>query len=537
MATQENVAESDRQIWAPLIDEINSLVDALCVLDNDESECVDILAKHVERIQNAIPLEKVCMEYPKPIHRLLFIQPLKQLEIPLDVLDILVSTGFDVDEYYNDDGIMYPHRWDINKKKVTCLHLALKNHHYNAARWLVKHGADCYKRSYEDLPGSFKHEWPYITPSTMLASQRNAPLDIFSKIKTTGNVHDVSYPLYVAVEYGYAETVLHLIKLGADLNHDTLATPPLHFAIEHGRIELADLLIKHGASVTNIDNNTSRERPLHVAVKHGHTQFALSLIKREASMWKSNAQGLNPITFYVKNVSEDTRLFNDEILLKLIPVSNVDILQSICQIFEARDLSQWQPWKEHNVEVLSNMLHKLIQHLILAEPLSIAITWSSMFYNCDYEYSVEMKVNQHEIIRWKPVKSVYLCSVLLILLRCNVSAVNAKVPSSPLTKVPSSSFFDWRRPVNEALTQSHLLRAHAAVDLLNAYKEQTTTRTLQTLCMWKIRQSMYTLNDESFQSLPVPPYLQRMLMFKDIVDVLFEGYKMWPKCMLIEELM
>ena len=179
MSRLKHADESTREIWAPLIDEINSLVDVLCVLDNDETKCVDILAKHVERIQNTIPLKQVSMQYPKPIHRLLSIQPLKRIKIPLDVLNILVTSGFEVNAYCND-GSDYYDCWQHNKK--TCLHLAVRNRHYNAARWLVKHGADCNKSSYEE--SLISYTYPYITPVILLASDRNAPIDLFSKAKS-----------------------------------------------------------------------------------------------------------------------------------------------------------------------------------------------------------------------------------------------------------------------------------------------------------------------------------------------------------------
>ena len=159
------------------------------------------------------------------------------------------------------------------------------------------------------------------------------------------------------------------------------------------------------------------------------------------------------------------------------------------------------------------MLHKLIQRLILGEPLSITMR---------RHFAFEMKLNQHVIIKLTQLKTVYLCSVLLIMLGCNVSVVYAMVP-------PSSSY--------SGNLAKQLLQAHATVDLWNAYKENVTVRKLQTLCIQKTRQSMYSLSDESFQSLPIPPYLQKMLMLKDIVDVLFEGCKMWPKHLPIEHIM
>ena len=552
MSREEHTDESTRQIWAPLINEIKSLGDAICVLDNDETKCVDILIKHVERIQKAIPPKTVSMQYPKPIHRILSIRPLKRIEIPLDVLDILVSSGFAVNEYYNNDGVSYPDRRHTTNKKFTCLHLALRNHHYNAARWLVKHDADCNKRSYEELPYSFMHKNPYISPMTMLACQRNAPLDLFTEIKTTRNLNNINNPLHVAVQFGHIDIALHLMELGADVNCVSWGLLPLHIAVEHGHTELALLLItyeasvnrtdgfgdlplhiavknghtefvllliKHGASVNQ--HGRSGDTPLHIAVKNGYTELILFLIKQGVSVRQSNGYGFLPVTCYVDKVSGDTKPFNEKILTKLIPGSNMDILQLICEIFEVKDLSQWNNWTERKVELLSDMINKLIQHLTLDEPLSVTIKWK-------YSDHFEMKINQHAIIGCKSVKTVYLCSVLLVLLRCNILVVNADVPKSP---------FHLFTPTDTQKENVGLLLAHATVDVLNAYKQKTTIRKLQTLCIWRTRQSMDSPSDESFQSLPVLRHLQKMLMLQDSADILFAGYKMWPKRMSIEVLM
>ena len=510
MSKQEKAVASARQIWVPLINEINSLMDALCVLDNDKTNCVDILAKHVERIQNTIPTKPVHMWYPKPMHKLLSVQPLTRIEIPLDVLDILVSSGFDVDEYYNDGSSHYSYS-EHNEKKVTCLHLAVKNHHYNAARWLVKHGADCNKYSYEKSLSSYS--FPDITPITLLARHRNAPLDLFNQLNTTKSLNSsLNLPLHVAAKYGHTDIALHLIELGAKVNYMSSGSPSLHIAAKHDRTELALLLIKHGAPVKQKDR--FGDLPLHIAVKNGHTELALSLIKHGAS-FSHTANGsdlaFSLIKFYINKVRNNADHFHNEIFTKLIPGRSMDILRTICEIFGEKKIK---------LEILPNMLHKLIQHLILAESLSITIR-SSWGYS-SWDYSFEMKLNIDFIFQGRPMKTLYFCSVLVILLRCNISVVNAMVP-------PSSA--------DSGISTESLLQAHATVDLLNAYKKQQTVRKLQTLCIHKTRQSMNSLSDESFQSLSVPSSIQKMLMLQDIADVLFEGYEMWPKRLSIEELM
>ena len=786
MSRQANTPKSAQQPCSSLIDEIDMLVGELIELDNDEkSKCEDILAKHVGRIRNAIPSKPEHIQYPRPMHRILSIPPLKRIEMPLDVLDVLVSSGFDVNEHDEGEDLQPWSMFSQAEKRITCLHIAVENHHYNAVRWLVQHGADCNKTSYNRSPS--------IVPITMLASNRDALLDLFDKLTTPknlnyyeysplhaavqhGNINIAQYlielgasvnfmagktlPLHIAVEQGHTELALLLIKHGASINledadhelpvlhiaakygHLGLALSliehgasvnqetrsgylPLHLAAEHGHIELAISLVKHGASVNKegkyrkvplciavehghtelalslakngasvnqksgyrdlplhmavkhghtelalslIKNgasvnqksehrdpllhmavkhghtklalslvkngasvnqkNRDRDLPLHIAVKHGHTELALSLVKNGASVNQKsgyrdrdlplytavkhghtelalslvmngasvnqkngygdlplriavehghtefalsmvkngasvnqksgygdlplhtavrhghtelvlllikhgssenhrNRYGCLPITEYITKVTYYGKHFHYGIFTKLIPGRNMDILETICQLFVERKPSD--TGKDLKLEILSSMLHSLIQHLVLLEPLSIMIRDDSLsdwrdksltFYlhlhpgkslvstNFGHTDSIEMMM-----------KPVYLCSVLVILMGCDVSFDELQLPSlgTPATNA------------------EYLMHAYALDALWNTYTQMTGVRKLQALCIQKTRQSMHSLTDESFQSLPVPPQLQNMLKLQDIADVLFEGYQMWPKCMSIEE--
>ena len=131
--SREAMKSENSEMWIQLIDEISSLVGTLHDLDNDETKSLDIISEYCQWITNAIPSEPVDIWYPKPIHRLLSIRPLHRIEIPVDILDLLVASGFDVNKYYEDNA---------SEERKTCLHLAVENHHYSAVRWLVQHGAD-----------------------------------------------------------------------------------------------------------------------------------------------------------------------------------------------------------------------------------------------------------------------------------------------------------------------------------------------------------------------------------------------------------
>ena len=317
-------------------------------------------------------------------------------------------------------------------------------------------------------------------------------------------------PLHIAVRRGHIELALSMIEHGVFVNkEDRFGGPPLHIAVRRGHAELAVLLIKHGASANKEDKQG--DVPLHIAVSDGHTELELSLIKHGASVNQSDGFGNLPIIYYVRKVNKDAKHLHDEIFTKLIPGGNMDILKTICQILN--NLCPNDTGEERKLEVVSSMLHKLIQHLIVVETLSITIRKDFVDF--------KMNLNQHAIVTCPPLKATYLCSVLLILLRCNVSYVD-EIASSLRTS---------------ATTARYLPQAHAVDALWNTYKQKTGVRKLQALCIQKSRQLMYSLTDESFQSLPVPSYLQKMLMLQDIADILLEGYKMWPKIMPIEELM
>ena len=155
-------------------------MDTLCELDDDKTKSVDIIAEYTEMITNVIPSKPLDIWHPKAIHHLLSVRPLQRIEIPLDVLEVLVSSGFDVNEYQKGDGNdsidFYEEKDALDEERKTCLHLAIKNHHYNAARWLAKHGADCDKESHNELKGNLV----YLAPISMLAMNQDAPMDLFN---------------------------------------------------------------------------------------------------------------------------------------------------------------------------------------------------------------------------------------------------------------------------------------------------------------------------------------------------------------------
>ena len=117
-----------------------------------------------------------------------------------------------------------------------------------------------------------------------------------------------------------------------------------------------------------------------------------------------------------------------------------------------------------------------------------------------------------------------MCSVLVILLGCDVSSVGSIVPQLPSLETSTA-------------IPDYLQKAYAIDDLWNAYKQKAVVKTLQALCIQKTRLSMNSLTDESFQSLPVTCRARSLLKLRDATHLLCEAYQMLPKFMAIEELM
>ena len=103
--------------------EIKDLNEALVRIDSRQS--MDGITKNIKRILNILKeisdrnLDiKTDNFYREPIHNLLSVGPLTRTEIPLNVLNQLISVGFEMN-CTDANGYM-------------CLDIAIKKHHYNA---------------------------------------------------------------------------------------------------------------------------------------------------------------------------------------------------------------------------------------------------------------------------------------------------------------------------------------------------------------------------------------------------------------------
>ena len=266
-------------------------------------------------------------------------------------------------------------------------------------------------------------------------------------------------------------------------------------------------MIEHGASVNQLDGQSNL--PLHLALLHDNSKLALSLIEHGASVNHKDTFGDVPIAYCIKRNSKP---FNNELFKRLIPKRRMDSLKIICRLSHSQHGTEPDD-TEHSTEVLFWKLSQLIQYLVLIEPLSVTIKTDIVYAN--------MVLNGHYInSNVHSLKAVCLCSVLLILMGSDVcDAENVRVLA----------------PAYASIEDKYHVKA--INKLWSAYCQKCTAKKLQTLCIKKTRQSMISLTDEHFQSLPVPSRIRRSLMLHDVADVLCEAYQKWPKCMPIEDLM
>ena len=186
--------------WDSLWDEIDSLQGTLIAIDNG-TKSVNNIAEHTKRISKELKPVHMKQSITKPhlIHQLLNMKELKNTEIPLDILGMLLSVGTDINE---DDG--------------ACLWAAVDNGHYNAAKWLVDHGANCDLQRYVRNYGVV--DWKY--PITILTRKDDAPVEMFDVLHTLENINgSKKYSLlHLSLSNCKVEYALRLLELGADVN-------------------------------------------------------------------------------------------------------------------------------------------------------------------------------------------------------------------------------------------------------------------------------------------------------------------------------
>ena len=196
--------------------EIECLKATIVIIDKDNTQSMESLTENTDRISNILQFMLHTGTHFQPIHHLLSVGPLARTEIPLEVLNQLIYVGFEMN------------CTDVNG--YMCLDIAVKNHHYNAIRLLVKHGAQ------SNIDNMRRYEPP---PITSLARQQKVPLDLLDLLATPENLNNLSrnghksLPLHTAAHRGHIQTALHLIKLGASVDQqDGLLKLPIEHLVK-----------------------------------------------------------------------------------------------------------------------------------------------------------------------------------------------------------------------------------------------------------------------------------------------------------------
>ena len=116
------------QAYEPLYREIDSLIGALREVERDSTISMDkaqeIIGTLKEKISDVLATCSQEDRNSKPIHRLLSVETLTRIQIPLDIVEMLMSSCFDVNI----------NQVDHMTKYQTCLHLAIANCHYGVVR-------------------------------------------------------------------------------------------------------------------------------------------------------------------------------------------------------------------------------------------------------------------------------------------------------------------------------------------------------------------------------------------------------------------
>ena len=130
---------NELQVCESVCEEIDSLIETLCALDSDSDNDSDSDSKSMDNAQQLIDEHKqkisavLAKHSPtcsptcctsKLLYRLLSVEPLTRVEIPLDILEMLVHSGC-YDDWFGNGG----HH---------CITAAIKSEHYAAVRWLAQ---------------------------------------------------------------------------------------------------------------------------------------------------------------------------------------------------------------------------------------------------------------------------------------------------------------------------------------------------------------------------------------------------------------
>ena len=231
-------------------------------------------------------------------------------------------------------------KFDINRRNhdnQTPLHVAIHNGHIEAAKILIKNGADVNAvDNYGNTPLSFAEErkdealikllkekgakkapakkvegFPLIDAilsNTEEGTERALSLIRARKVKE-GNF-DGMQPIHAAVQTGNVEVLTALLNGSfskyerfCDVNSRYKGDMPLHMAIKAKNWPVAELLIQNGANV-NLEDSKG-DRSLHMAIKAGNWQLAQLLIQKGADVNLEDANGVRVLSLVEEQLKQD----------------------------------------------------------------------------------------------------------------------------------------------------------------------------------------------------------------------------------------
>ena len=73
-------------------------------------------------------------------------------------------------------------------------------------------------------------------------------------------------------------------------------------------------------------------------------------------------------------------------------------------------------------------------------------------------------------------------------------------------------------------TEECITYAHAINDLWRNFHQRCKVKSLLRLCILQIRNSMSSMDDNSFLSLPVTPFTRRLLTYRDVTERIYEEW-------------
>ena len=535
MCTEEEMLYT--QLWSELHSEINGLKRTLIELDRDDRKSQDILTDHTRKISDTLQTisdnkldtrrkitdpnhsKNALFEcFPNPIHALLSIGQLRRAQIPSEVVENLISAGFDINDYDDDED-------------ETCLYRAIKYNHYNVVRLLIKHETECCDTNGEERP-----------PIILLASYSNVPLDLFDLLATPCNLEAA---LCNAAANGCIKPALHLIKLGARVDGlNSYGRLPVDYFVGHytsddlqqvgddpkqgnDEVKLVSDDFKQVSDDINQDCDDIKQVSDDIKQDGDDIKQVSDDIKQDGDDIKQVTDDIEQVSDDIEQVSDDIEQVSDNIeqvsddikqdvhdikhvsddpkqifnlFMSLLPSrpQGVDILRVICTLLKRTYMK--------TINNMNEMLHQLVQRLDIVQPLNLTIKVDS--YDCIIHLNANGVVILKGTLQHTSCQTVYLCCLILSELQLDVIT---PPDISPLLRQMS------------LLTET-MAYAHATDDLLKDFHQQHNVKSLLRHCILRIRTSMRSLDSNSFLNLPVPTYIRRLLTLQDISEKI---YKVW----------